>query len=132
MDSSARFCPSCFSFYKRFAGKNSKGYVSDRFTDYGIDAFGYGQIWLAQGGACALCQFQADRLIVDHDHECCLRPKLCGQCIRGLLCTNCNFMIGHYESVRDRLKIELFEEYRTVRWRAHRGRMVKKYVAVTV
>ena len=40
-------------------------------------------------------------------------PKFpCGKCIRGLLCTNCNLMIGHYEKCKGDLKIEILENYR--------------------
>lgn len=34
------------------------------------------------------------RLVVDHDHACCPGPTSCGRCIRGLLCLDCNLMIG--------------------------------------
>lgn len=51
--------------------------------------------WLLQhqGGVCALCLFPPDkRLNIDHDHKC-HHPKTrrtCKNCIRGLLCNNCN------------------------------------------
>lgn len=54
-----------------------------------------------QGGGCAVCgggpsgpgrggaQFH-----VDHDHACCPGVGSCGRCVRGILCSNCNTMIG--------------------------------------
>ncbi len=35
------------------------------------------------------------RLSVDHDHSCCARG--CAQCIRGVLCQECNWMLGKAE-----------------------------------
>jgi hypothetical protein len=34
---------------------------------------------------------------VDHDHACCKGAKSCGKCIRGVLCTRCNFVLGLLE-----------------------------------
>jgi Recombination endonuclease VII len=60
-----------------------------------------------QGYTCALCRTEETwkhprtgklyRLAVDHDHTCHPKNKACKQCIRGLLCRNCNRMIGHAE-----------------------------------
>ena len=58
------------------------------------------QIWDNQDGKCALCYQPFDQAIkeleahVDHDHSCCKVRPTCGQCTRGLLCTNCNHGIG--------------------------------------
>lgn len=35
------------------------------------------------------------RLPVDHDHACCPGPIGCRDCVRGLLCTRCNRLLGH-------------------------------------
>jgi hypothetical protein len=34
---------------------------------------------------------------VDHDHSCCENIPTCGKCVRGLLCGQCNRMVGALE-----------------------------------
>ncbi len=38
-------------------------------------------------------------LSVDHDHSCCPDKSACCKCIRGLLCADCNMMLGLAERV---------------------------------
>lgn len=54
----------------------------------------------AQGGVCGACGEPANpevRLHVDHDHKCCPGQNTCGQCVRDLLCTYCNLLVGRLE-----------------------------------
>jgi hypothetical protein len=65
---------------------------------YNITAQQYWTMYEEQGGVCAICQRATGRtkhLSVDHDHACCHRPPTCGHCVRGLLCTTCNKLLGH-------------------------------------
>jgi hypothetical protein len=67
--------------------------------DFGITLVEYKEMLAIQGGGCAICDGQSTngrRLSVDHCHE-------TGQ-IRGLLCDNCNFALGH---LRNSIKLAL-------------------------
>jgi hypothetical protein len=57
-----------------------------------------------QGGVCAICRTLPGqrRLAVDHDHNCCSgHERTCGHCIRGLLCANCNSILGRWRDDPD-------------------------------
>jgi len=64
-----------------------------------ITAAEYDAMFEAQGGVCAICERPpgARALSVDHDHTCCPRGRSCGQCIRGLLCDDCNNALGRFQ-----------------------------------
>lgn len=54
-----------------------------------------------QGGCCAICGMTAEdnprgTFDVDHWHGCCDGHFSCGECVRGLLCRNCNLILGLY------------------------------------
>lgn len=63
-----------------------------------------------QGDSCAVCKTQTPGergWQVDHDHSCC-RPRpggrICGQCIRGILCSRCNLTLGQVKDDQEILK----------------------------
>lgn len=66
---------------------------------YGLTLAQYEALLAAQGGACAICRSLTPgkrSWHIDHDHECCPGTMhSCGRCVRGLLCHNCNLMLGH-------------------------------------
>lgn len=83
--------PRCASHF-RAKKKLSKAGAHERRVqaEYGLKPGEYGQIYLAQGGKCAICQRATGatrNLSVDHDHR-------NGQ-VRGLLCRPCNDLLGH-------------------------------------
>lgn len=63
----------------------------------------------AQDGRCAVCG-TADpggrwsTWHIDHDSACCAGKRSCGKCVRGILCSNCNLMLGHAKDSPERLR----------------------------
>jgi hypothetical protein len=71
--------------------------ASTLIKKYNITILDYDKIKEFQGGKCAICQRatgQQRALAVDHDHSCCKQNGSCGHCVRGLLCSHCNKMLG--------------------------------------
>lgn len=69
------------------------------FRNYGLTREAYEQLLNNQNGTCAICNIEYHKpLRVDHDHSCCPDKTTCGECVRGLLCDNCNGQLGWYES----------------------------------
>lgn len=65
---------------------------------YSITAERFDELLVAQHGCCAICGTNdpgGRPWHIDHDHACCRGKGSCGQCVRGLLCTNCNLLLGH-------------------------------------
>ena len=82
--------------------KNTKAY-----TKYNIDyTFRYKHkferddalIALREQGGCAICKKelpeQGGFWYQDHDHNCCPKNNSCENCRRGILCRDCNLMLG--------------------------------------
>lgn len=56
---------------------------------------------LEDQGGCAICGTAKPRNAgfrngwhIDHDHKCCPTDLTCGKCIRGVLCADCNKVLG--------------------------------------
>jgi hypothetical protein len=71
---------------------------------YGTTTEWYRDRLIEQCGLCAICGHlshhhgELQRLQVDHNHLCCdLKTKSCGKCLRGLLCADCNMLLGYLE-----------------------------------
>ena len=73
---------------------------------YGTTVEWYRDKLIEQSGICALCKHLShhhgtiQRLQVDHNHDCCdLHTKSCGECLRGLLCADCNIRLAPVEDL---------------------------------
>lgn len=58
-------------------------------TKYKISIEDYNNILKKQGGKCAICKINSDKLVVDHCHD--------SLKIRGILCTTCNSGLGFFK-----------------------------------
>ena len=95
----------CTTHYRKVRRERKKHQHGRRIeATYGITSEEYWMLYAAQGKTCYVCQRstgRARRLAVDHDHGCTEGhdPKTgCPSCVRGLLCYNCNVMIGRYDT----------------------------------
>lgn len=64
---------------------------------YGLTRDDYVNLEKSQNGVCKICgesEKYNKRLSVDHDRSCCSGQGSCGKCIRGLLCSTCNKVLG--------------------------------------
>jgi hypothetical protein len=65
---------------------------------YGITRAEWEWLYSLTEGRCTLCdEDDPVNFAVDHDHSCCGNTRACKKCIRGMLCRNCNMMIGKVE-----------------------------------
>lgn len=89
-----------------------KNHPAHMTVGYGF-ASRYAEMLESQNGTCAVCGIQPSgrRLSVDHDHVCCPGKKSCGECVRGLLCTACNFAVGRYEHGLSVKRLDAIEAY---------------------
>ena len=54
-------------------------------------------------GVCSTTDWGPKGSQIDHDHACCDGDVFCGDCIRGLLCGNCNQGLGRFDDDPTRL-----------------------------
>lgn len=83
---------------------------SVRARKYGLTNDQLENLIALRGGMCHLC-LEKPWTVVDHDHKCCPlgAAKICGKCVRGLLCAGCNVSMSAYD--RDEAWIERARQY---------------------
>lgn len=95
-----KYCYRCGLAQKRAQKQAAHGKRVE--ANYGISEKDYWDLYELQGGRCAICRWaqgKKKRLAVDHDHRMCTdHPENvgCPVCVRGLLCTFCNRLIGKF------------------------------------
>lgn len=81
------WCKECKKEYNRSVKVSSeKSAEYNRKALYGITEEEYQSLVVKQHGLCGICS-KAKPLVVDHDHN--------TNDVRGLLCINCNVILGH-------------------------------------
>lgn len=98
-----------------------RGRKSKYARTYGITLEDYDRMLEEQGGRCKICPAtegsgRTKYFSIDHDHSCCPGPTACGQCIRGLLCSRCNLILGQVND--DPALLQRMAEYVTPRRQA--------------
>lgn len=85
-----KHCKDCYKSRQR----NPQTTEYRRLHRYKLTIESYEQLLKNQGGRCATCGIVPERFYIDHDHTCCPGTNTCGNCVRGLLCFNCNTALG--------------------------------------
>lgn len=87
-------CRACQRHYHTRWRKKNDANLHSTASRYGLGVEKLTRMLAERDGVCDACGRQADRMNVDHDHSCCSGKTSCGQCVRGLLCSTCNFALG--------------------------------------
>jgi hypothetical protein len=116
------YCPPCkkeydkahkYKYYKKPYNRLVR-YSQHIRLRYALTLEGLNALYLKQNGKCPICLKELSNPTledanrwesnIDHDHNCCPEETTCGKCIRGLLCRDCNLLIGHAKDDLDTLK----------------------------
>lgn len=91
----------------KFKERSKIANAKRKFTKYGLTEEDYLKIWEEQNYVCAICKLSDNTkhlkslpLLIDHDHS--------TQIIRGLLCTQCNILLGMSKDDINILKNAIF------------------------
>lgn len=100
-DGLAHGCRPCRATYEKMRRKQKtteEHQAARRLRMYGMTEDDFAELLDSQFGRCAVCATEdpgGRGWCVDHDHSCCAYGKnTCGDCVRGILCGNCNTAAG--------------------------------------
>lgn len=74
-----------------------------RLVRHNLPSNTYDSMLSKHGGLCWACKDRAANSI-DHDHSCCDKQFSCGNCIRGLLCGQCNTALGLLQDSEEKIR----------------------------
>lgn len=110
-DGSSGRCRQCLTeASQQWALQHPETIRAYRHNRYNIQ---FQELWTKQEGLCALCGGAmlltgkgSKSVVIDHDHTCCPgnRASCCGSCVRGLLHSKCNLLLGLVEHNQPLLK----------------------------
>lgn len=105
-DKKSIYCLQCRADLARIArySKPERGRIYSRYRRYGITKEQYDELNIKQGGLCAICGTDKpgrnhSTLYIDHNHS-------TGK-VRGLLCCDCNLLLGQAKENIDTLKASI-------------------------
>lgn len=90
-------------YFREYNRRTAKKRNANR---HGLTVEEYDQMINDQDGACAACKRELGELRhtgIDHDHSHCAGHTGCRDCVRGVLCSNCNLALGHLKDDPDTL-----------------------------
>lgn len=109
-DGKQGYCKECAKQYKRDTYDSRRRRLREVKLQYSLTADEYETL---EAAGCGICGSH-DNLVVDHNHQCCPeRKKSCGKCVRAMLCSNHNILLGMASDDVDILRkaIEYLERY---------------------
>ena len=93
--------------YRNYAREYQRRNAKERNAKrHGLTVERYDRMLEEQNGACAACKRELGELRhtgIDHDHNHCSGHFGCKECVRGILCSNCNLALGHLKDDPDTL-----------------------------
>lgn len=82
--------------------KNELGPVAFRVRQHGLTESEYYEMLGKYEGRCWICKSE-NATVIDHDHSCCKGSTGCRNCVRGVLCSPCNTMLGQADDDKNKL-----------------------------